>query len=65
MKLQLIHETISKRLPVKVAARTDLCSANGTIGSLQLNYNQRPAGRPMEIISLVGTVKRILLETGI
>jgi hypothetical protein len=65
MKLQLIHETISMRLPVKAAARTDLCSANGTIGSLQLNYNQRPAGRPMEIISSEGTGPRNTLEIGI
>ena len=65
MKLQLIHETISKRLPVKAATRTDLRSATGTTGSVQLNYNQRPAGRPMEVICSEGTGKRNLLETGI
>lgn len=32
---------------------------------VQLNYNQRPAGRPVEVIGLESAGKRKRVETGI
>ena len=42
-------------VPKKAVAQTGLCSVIDTNGSVQLNYNQRPAGRQVEIVSSEGT----------
>ena len=62
--LWLIYGTFSTSLSVKANARPGLSSAYVPTGNVQLNYNQRPTGRPMEIINLEGSGKRNLVETG-
>jgi predicted dehydrogenase len=52
-------------LPVEAAAQIGLRTANGATGSVQLNYNHRPAGHQLEIVGSEGTSRWISLETGV
>jgi predicted dehydrogenase len=63
--LRVFTGVLNMYLTVEAAAQIDLCSSNGTTGSVQLNYNHRPAGRQLEIVGSEGTGRWISLETGV